>query len=253
MLEPSRYATLFGVTGAVLGATALATLAAASGPAAWAFVGVQLYSGISLLAVAASYTLNHLGVPTGQTFGHRAATPLVVALLLPYRVGADLVIRVLGRFDPMDLMNPVGTRLYVGRRPRRSDRERLARAGVTAVLNLCAEAPHCGRSGVRSTARPETAYLPVLDGAASSPGQFRAALDWISERHEQGHSILVHCAQGRGRSVAVAAAALCRLGLAVDLDDSLGRITSARPRARLSRRQRTALDRFLGPADPAQV
>jgi protein-tyrosine phosphatase len=149
----------------------------------------------------------------------------------------------------MDLMHAVGGRLYVGRLPLPADHRRLAEAGVTSVLNLCAEFPRLSR--LRADSGMSTAYVPVLDGAAPSRRQFEAAVAWIEARHAEGHSVLVHCAQGRGRSVTVAAAALCRLGLADGPDDALARIIAARPRARPSRRQRQALSRFLGTVEPA--
>jgi diacylglycerol kinase (ATP) len=149
---------------------------------------------------------------------------------------------VLRRFDSMELLHPVGPRLYVGRLPSPSEHAKLTALGVTSVLNLCAEFPR--RSRRFETSKLETAYLPVLDGTAPSDRQFRQAVEWIAARHGEGRSVLVHCAQGRGRSVTVAAAALCRLGLAADPDDALARILSVRTKAKPSRKQRQALARF---------
>jgi hypothetical protein len=249
MFEPMRYAALFGLLGTTLGLAAAQTAAGGAAGVAWVLIGAEVYVALCLFTMAAAYGLNDRGISLEGAFGHRGWRRGLDLLLLPYRLLARLVFGLLRRLDPMDLMHPVGARLYVGRLPLPADHRRLSEAGVTSVLNLCAEFPRLSR--LDRAAGLSTAYVPVLDGAAPSDRQFRGALDWISARYAEGHSILIHCAQGRGRSVTIAAAALCRLGLAAGPDEALAQITAARPRARPSRRQRAALARFLAGPEPS--
>jgi hypothetical protein len=248
MIEPLRYSMVLGLLGAAFLALAAGTSSGGRPELAWAFAGVEGYCGVSLLALAVAYALQHRGVAVERGFQHPVWARGLDALLLPYRVLAWAVVAVARRVDPMEPMHAVGARIYVGRRPHASERARMAAAGVTSVVNLCLEFPVRGR--VRHDPRVETVYLPMLDGTAPSSGQFETAVDWISRRHAEGHTVLIHCAQGRGRSVTVAAAALCRLGLAAGPDDALALIRAARPKAKPSRQQRSALARFVG-AGPA--
>lgn len=243
MLEPMRYAALFGILGALLAGAAVQSAAGGAVGAAWVLAAAEGYVAICLFTMAVGYGLSHWGIPIEWAFQHPGWMQAVDLLLLPYRVLARLTLSLARRFDSMEMMHPVGHRLYVGRIPFPSEHGRLSEAGVTSVLNLCAEFPRLSR--LRGASGLETAYVPILDGAAPSPRQFQAAVDWIAARHADGHSILVHCAQGRGRSVTVAAAALCKLGLAADPDDALARITAVRPKAKPSRKQRIALSHFL--------
>jgi hypothetical protein len=246
MIEPRRYALVFAVLATASLLLAWQSLAGGALPPARILGVVEAYIALSLYTLAGAYALKDAEVPIEDALHLARCRPFLDVLLLPYRAVAWLVVFLMRRFDSMEMMHSVGTRLYVGRAPRARDRARLEGAGVTSVLNLCVEIPPRTRrrvSGVR-----ETVYLPVLDGAAPSPRQFEQALEWITRRHAEGHTVLVHCAQGRGRSVTIAAAALCRLGLAEGPEEALSRITAARPNARPSRKQRVALRRYLAQA-----
>jgi hypothetical protein len=243
MFEPMRYAALFGLLAVALSASAVRLATGGTSGADAVLAAGEGYAALCLLAMTLVYGLHDRGVPIDGVYRRRWWSSVVDVLFLPYRLLAGLVFALLRRFDSMDLMHPVGARLYVGRLPLPADHPRLADMGVTSVLNLCAEFPRLSRLGGASGVTTE--YLPILDGAAPSPHQFRAAVEWIAARHAEGHSVLVHCAQGRGRSVTVAAAALCRLGEAASPEEALARIVAARPRARPSRKQRLALAQFL--------
>jgi len=60
----------------------------------------------------------------------------------------------------------------------------------------------------------------------------------------------IHCAQGRGRSAAVAAALLIRKGLAADVDEAERMLRAARPSIRISPAQRRLVAKIsrLSPA-----
>lgn len=243
MFEPMRYAALFGILGTLLAGAAVQSASGGAVGTAWALAAAEAYVALCLFTMALAYWLNHWALPIEWAFQRPGWMQAVDLLLLPYRLLARVTFGVLRRLDPNDLMHPVGTRLFVGRLPLPADHSRLSEHGVTSVLNLCAEFPRLSR--LDRAADLQTAYLPILDGAAPTERQFRSAVDWIAARHGEGRTVLVHCAQGRGRSVTVAAAALCRLGLASDSDDALARVTAARPGACPSRKQRLALSRFL--------
>jgi protein-tyrosine phosphatase len=57
--------------------------------------------------------------------------------------------------------------------------------------------------------------------------------------------VLIHCAQGHGRTATIAAAVLARLELAADAEEALSRIRAVRPFAIPSREQKAALIRYL--------
>lgn len=246
MFEPTKYAGLLGILGAIL--VSAAVQAAQSGPplATWGLIVTVAYIGLSLLALAVAYLLNALGVHLDAVHGARGGAWVTGALFLPYRVAAGLVCIGLRRFDSMGPMHSVGPRIYVGRIPLPHERSALMDAGVTSVLNLCVEFPRLSR--IHESPGLEAAYIPMLDGTAPSRAQWNRAIDWIVRRHAEGHTILVHCAQGRGRSVTVAAAALCRLGFAIGPDEALAQIRAARPKACPSLMQRVSLSAFLGSA-----
>lgn len=236
-----RYVALFGILGVLLVAAAVRSAAGAGATAALGLAVIEGYLALCLMTMALVYALNDRGRSFEWAFGRCARSQAIGLLLWPYRFLARVTLAMLRPFDSMELLHRVGPRLYVGRHPSPSEQTRLEELGITSVLNLCAEFPRHSRRRTSSTF--ETAYLPILDGTAPSDRQFRQAVDWIVDRHGAGRSILVHCAQGRGRSVTIAAAALCRLGLATDPEDALARIVSVRPEAKPSRKQRAALAR----------
>src|SRR6185369_13022741 len=90
----------------------------------------------------------------------------------------------------------VAAGVYVGRRPRRGE---IARLGVAAVLDLTAEAP-------APPLPPSVTYanVPILDLVAPSREQLDRAVAFVREHESRG--VYVHCALGRSRAPAVAAA-----------------------------------------------
>lgn len=239
-----RYAVVFSALAAALLAMAARAAGRASG-ASWLLVAIEAYLACGLAAIAVLYLLHEVGRPAETAFSGRL---LAWTVLLPYRLLAQGMLRLLILGGREDGMNEVVPGLHLGRMPSARERTRFAELGVTAVLDLCAEFPDPRRRG--GPPGLEWMQLPLLDGQPPSDGQFRAAVQWIAARRAEGRTILVHCAQGHGRSATIVAAALCRLGLATGPEDALARIRAARPRARPSRRQQEALDRFLRTEDP---
>lgn len=109
-----------------------------------------------------------------------------------------------------------------------------------AVLDLTAELPE--PQAFRS--RSQYLCLPLLDGGAPSVNQLRVAMDWLRQSHQNG-PVLVHCAQGYGRSACVVLCYLMRMELVSTLDDGLRLLRSVRPGVSINREQRMRLEEFL--------
>ncbi len=234
-----RYVVVPGLLGLTFAALALhpAEDAVGLGRGVTAF---EALSSLICLSLAAVYGLGQAGYPVERAFRGRGPAR---AVALPYQAAIGLIQGVSRRLGGEAPMDPVAPGLYIGRLPDRSEHPRLAAAGIGAVLNLCVEFP--GLHGIPDLRGIETGRVPILDGLPPTPAQFRAAIEWVAARREEGKVVLIHCAQGHGRSATVAAAALCRLGLATGPDAALALIRAARPRARPSRGQLAALVRFL--------
>ena len=112
--------------------------------------------------------------------------------------------------------------------------------GVSTVVDLTAE--FWEPAGVRTGRR----YLcvPTLDSTASDEAAFRDALDCVAAADGP---VYIHCAQGFGRSAALAAALLVRRGAARDVDEAVAMLAKARPGVRLTRRQRELARRAVAP------
>jgi protein-tyrosine phosphatase len=82
--------------------------------------------------------------------------------------------------------------------------------------------------------------VPTLDATASDEAAFREALDCVAAA--QG-PVYIHCAQGFGRSAALAAAVLIRRGLARDVGEAEAMLAKTRPGVRLYPRQRDLVRR----------
>lgn len=104
-----------------------------------------------------------------------------------------------------------------------------------AVVDVTCELPRTG---------PDTNYLyvPTWDRTPPEPEALRHAAQFAAQHHRAGQPVLVHCAQGHGRSVTVLVAALVEAGMHDSWRGALAHVKSLRPRARLSSAQAEALD-----------
>jgi protein-tyrosine phosphatase len=107
-----------------------------------------------------------------------------------------------------------------------------------AVVDLCAELPRRGECA---------AYVavPMLDGAVPSEQAWRTAVEAVGRFRGENTPVLVHCAYGHGRSVAVVIGHLVATGQEPDLDAALARVRRVRPAARLTPGQRRAVAAWL--------
>jgi Dual specificity phosphatase, catalytic domain len=237
-----RFMLVFGLLGMFLAALAIRLARDAHG-AWWWLVGTEGYFTSCFLAVAAIYGLRTVGLSVEDIPRRSIGSFILRAVLLPYLALGGLTLYFARWFNSEGLLNPVAPGLCIGRLPFPSERPRLRDAGVQAVLNLCWEFPRL--SGVDGKPGYDTAHVPIVDGAAPTDSQFRAAVETVARWHGAGRYILIHCAQGHGRSATIAAAVLVQLALAADVEQALARIRVARPFAKPSREQKVALIRYL--------
>ena len=238
-----RFTVAFGLLGLILAGLA-ARLARHASAGWWLLVVGESYLAICFLALATIYGLRTAGIIVDDIRVRSAPLALLRVILLPYLAVGALTLYVGRWFDSEGLLNPVAPGLYIGRLPFPSERSRLRDAGVHAVLNLCWEFP--GFSGADAEPGLETAHLPILDGAAPTDSQFLAAVQMVGRWNAAGQCVLIHCAQGHGRSATITGAVLVQLGLAADVDQALLMVRAARPFASPTAEQKKALIRYLG-------
>lgn len=242
-----RFTLAFGLSGGVLAAVALQLAGQASG-AWWLLVFVESYLSICLLSLAAAYGLREADVSVEDFLLQPAWSPFSRMILLPYVTLGAITLYMARWFDREGLLNLVAPGLFIGRLPFPFELERLRAAGIDAVLNLCWEFPRL--PGTDREHGIETAHVPILDGSPPSDRQFLEATHWGERWRAEGRCVLVHCAQGHGRTATITAAMLIRLGLAPDVEQALAMITAARPFARPSPQQKAALIRFVSKNPP---
>jgi hypothetical protein len=112
-----------------------------------------------------------------------------------------------------------------------------------AQLDLTAELPRRG-------AALRYRNIPMLDGAPAAPEAYRAAVAQACAWRAEGLPVLVHCAYGHGRSVAVCVGVMVAEGLAPTWQEAHARVLALRPRARMTAAQR-AMVAELVPSPPA--
>jgi hypothetical protein len=231
-----RYALALGILATGLVVVAVEQMTRVGG-LWWVLIGIELYLAASFFTLSAIYGFHHAGRPIEEAWMRPGRRGLAAMLLFPYRALGRLTLR-LSREKAISLVAP---RLYIGRLPFPREYAKLNGSGITAILNLCAEFPPLNSKQPGLT----FAHVPILDGTAPAERQFLAALELIANWYAEGQVILIHCAQGHGRSATIAAAALCRLDHDIDADGALALIRTARPGARPSRGQCEALVKFL--------
>ena len=116
-------------------------------------------------------------------------------------------------------MSWVTPQLAVGGRVRPEDIGRLARSGVTCVVDTRSE--HKDDEQALAAEGIRLLYLPTPDTQPLSLEDLRRGADWVNQQLTSGDRVLIHCEHGVGRSVLLTAAALVAGGMsaheAVDL------------------------------------
>lgn len=111
-------------------------------------------------------------------------------------------------------------------------------------------APYTGYDSVLTVSREErpltTVHRPICDGAFSTDAQFAAAVDAARNRYRTNESLLVHCAAGVSRSVAVVATTLTAERRYHSFEQALERIREVRPVASPNRSIIEHAEQYLG-------
>ncbi len=180
-----------------------------------------LWAGLATTYVSAAYFLKKPHM-LGKMGGSRVST----AALLPYHAFVRGTAVATQRFF-LQQRAEVVPGLWVGSWPRGGAPDH-AQLDVTAELPRRGEALryHC---------------VPMLDGAAAHPEHLEQAVLQAVRWRAEGLPVLVHCAHGRGRSVAVVCGVLMAEGRADNWQFAYEIVRQARPAAHLTRAQQRML------------
>ncbi len=130
--------------------------------------------------------------------------------------------------------------LAVGGRVRPEDVGRLARVGVTRVVDTRSE--HKDDEQALAMNGIKLLYLPTPDTYPLSVTDLRRGADWVNQQLAAGERVLIHCEHGVGRSVLLTAAALVAGGMSAQ--EAVALIQRRRWQAAPNHRQITRLQEF---------
>jgi len=182
-----------------------------------------IWAGVGTLWVSFAYW-----VQNPRLLGKQDAPWLSFIALLPYHLAAQGSARVAAKLMRQTQVALLPG-LWVGGWPYRG-------AAEHAQLDLTAELPR------RGTAL-RYACFPMLDGAPASEQHYLAALTQALLWRDEGLPVLVHCAYGHGRSVAVCIGVLVVEGHFSHWQAAHQHVLRLRPHARMTAKQRQMLDR----------
>lgn len=183
------------------------------------------WAGLATGWVAMAYAFN-----APALLGKLTAPRTAGLLLLPVQLTAQGAARLARRFGVTERVEVVPG-LWVGAWPRSGP-------SPLAHVDLTAELP-------RRVQPAAWRCVPMLDGAAPHLDAWQAAVDQALAWRREGRDVLVHCAYGQGRSVAVVLGVLVAEGHFPDLETAYSHVRSVRPRARLTAAQRQLVKRGL--------
>jgi len=169
---------------------------------------------------------------------------LVLLLLWPYAQVARILNASATAVMREDPCNVVAPGLVIGSAPVSGHRKALEEAGVDAVCNVCFEFP--GLLGPMGGREIPFHYQPFLDAVAPPLTSLRAAVEWVMEQRGAGRTVLVHCAQGHGRSATVCAGVLVRMQDVADVDAAVKLLLEQRPGVHLRPPHLARLAELLG-------
>jgi len=182
--------------------------------AGWLF----LWAGLGTSWVSLAYLFRRPSM-----LGKQSAPNLAFLALLPFFLTARGAARA-GRRAMRAWKVELAPGLWVGGWPKEGAPEH-------AQLDLTAELPRRGEA-------LRYRCLPMLDGAPPHPDTWRAAVEQAVAWRAEGLPVLVHCAYGHGRSVAVCLGVMVAEGLAPTWEDAHRQVLAVRPRARMTPAQR---------------
>lgn len=188
--------------------------------------GLTVWLATSALVLASAYGFQKPWLICGKQRSGQLL-PLLLIVNLPWLLFTWLIwllIALINREPP--LSHIPGTRLWISRYP-------LFGVDLHAfdqIFDLTAEFPALGRKATTHEC------LPNLDGVALTR--------WTPTQNvDANQRILVHCAQGHGRSATFSSVLLAELGLFSSPEAAYRAILDARPGARLSASQRAQIQK----------
>ena len=217
-----KYGFLFLLLAIAIGVTAFR-----GGPWAW----LLFYPAFSFGVVAAAYLFSAPGV-FGKRFDGRRSR-LGTLLVLPYVLYVSAVWHVVRLLSREPKSNALNDELVLLRRLL----EHELPEGIASVVDLtCEFTEPKDRWSLQS-------YLchPMLDGTGSTSNEIRELADEIIKMPKP---VLIHCAQGHGRTGLVAAAVLIVSGEAQTATDAIAMIQAVRPGVELNKAQRLILEQI---------
>lgn len=144
----------------------------------------------------------------------------------------------------------IAPQVWVGGAPTyERDQQFLIDNGITAVLDMRAE-----RNGPTDfyTANDISYHrVPVLDVMVPDTAQLSEAVEWVEGQIDDGRTVLVHCAKGRGRSAIVVAATLMRRH-DLTFDQARELMEGKRPLTKLESRHRQRVAEWQTAAEPIE-
>jgi protein-tyrosine phosphatase len=201
-----RLALYYGVGGALLFAASVVLFQRQWPTGLW-----LLWPALSLFLVSLNYLM--LGPGGFQAMPNGRATTASYWLYLPYRFGAWLNSRWWTRKHSSPTLITRG--VYIGRHPGKEW------PSSQPVLSLCAE--------LNTKKHDQTQRFAWLDLIVPQPTQLAEAAQTLNDLKQAHDQVLVSCALGYSRSVAVLATWLVRFGHAPSVEQALSDIAAARP------------------------
>lgn len=224
-MSPHRtgYAAIFALLGLGFMSAAAQNLGAG-----W----LLLWPACTCLVVAGAYAGAGSRVFGKSANGGQSWAALLV--LLPYILVAWVTWRIARMLSNEPACSEVAPGLWIGRRPIAGE----IPPGASLVVDLSCELWE--PASVRS--KRHYVCVPMLDASLCD----RVMLDQLVRRISAAEGgVLIHCAQGHGRSAAVAAAVMINRGIVPDLAQAISRIQARRPRARVNSSQRRIIQRLF--------
>lgn len=216
-------------------AACLAILAGIYSPNVY-FSLVWFWIGGSLSAVSVAYVFER---PEIFRKKHDGSIPFYIRwLFVPFLLGAQLYNAWARNNDSVPAIQKIADNLFLACRLFPSDIDELKRNDIRAILDVTAEFD--GLDWSATEANLHYLNLPVLDHQNPSTEQLIHAVNWVDMQTRE-HSVVIHCALGRGRSVFVMAAYLLSKNPDWDIGTALETIQGVRSTAGLNRKQLKAL------------
>ncbi len=204
------------------------------------------WTGLSISLVALAYIFKAPQIFRKSSDG--SIPTYIKWLYIPFLGGAQLYNAWARKTDKVPPMQKIEPQLFLACRLFPSDIEQLKQQGISAILDVTAEF-----DGLDISADPQTfSYLnlPVLDHQSPNQDQIRHGCNWIQTQLDNGQSVVVHCALGRGRSFMLVLAYLLFSKRHSQLDTAIQAVQQIRHTAGLNRTQFKKLAKIIAQHSP---